>query len=91
MILVDDAVWTGAPWAGGYSCHLISDTSVDELLDFGEKLRLPEAWFQVSSTPHWDLSPSWRTRAVSAGAQAVGRSEFAAALKRFRETHETKV
>lgn len=77
MILVDEIAARGAPWSGGRSCHLISDSSATELLDFGRRLGIPLAWFQHRGTiPHWDLSPRWRARAIAAGARPVDRRRF---------------
>lgn len=86
MIYVDPVQAWGAPWQGGKSCHLVSDHTVDELLDFAKRIALPMQWFQHrASIPHFDLSRSWRERAVAAGAIEVDRLGFVAAVRRFRE------
>lgn len=85
MIYVDELQPNRTPWMGGQSCHLLSDCSVGELLDFGRSIGLPLSWFQaVRAHPHFDLSPRWRARAIAAGARPVGRREFVAAMHRYR-------
>lgn len=86
MIYVDEVIGSGAPWAGGRSCHMISDESVGELLDFAKRVGLPLQWFQArASIPHFDLSPRRRARAVAAGALEVDRRGLVEAGRRFRE------
>jgi Protein of unknown function (DUF4031) len=68
-------------------CHLISDTSVDELHAFATSIGLRRGWAQLppkASTPHYDLTPSRRAQAVAAGAREVERNEFVAAVRRLR-------
>lgn len=87
MIFVDDLVRYGAPWSGGVSCHLISDESELELRAFAQGMGLPMHWFQNRSLPHFDLSPSWRARALKIGATPVDRRGFVEAVRRFRARH----
>lgn len=86
MILVDGCRPCGAPWAGGVACHLVSDESERELLDFASRVRIPLAWYQLGpgSMPHFDLSPGWRRKALAAGAVSVDRSGMVEALRRWR-------
>ena len=85
MIYVDQLRPCGAPWRGGVACHLVSDQSRDELLGFAQSIRIPLAWFQPGSIPHFDLSPKMRTRALRAGAVSVDRRGIVDAGRRFRE------
>lgn len=88
MIVVDELFTCGPPWRGSQSCHLLSDRSVIELLDFARRVRLPSTWLQRDGgLPHFDLSPSWRTRAIAAGAVPVDRRGFVAAMHRYREAN----
>jgi len=51
-------------------CHLFAD-DLDELHEFAEKIGLKRNWFQhppKASYPHYDLSPSFRAKALKAGA-----------------------
>jgi hypothetical protein len=90
MIVVDECIRSGAPWPGGTSCHLLSDESERELLDFAQKVRIPLAWYQARATvPHFDLSPSWRRRAVAAGAIEVDRGALVEAIRRWRAKHSS--
>lgn len=63
---------------------MISDTSLDELQAFGDRLGLKRAWIHFTpGRPHYDLiNDDIRRRAIEAGALRVGRREFVAALRR---------
>jgi hypothetical protein len=90
VIYVDQLRHGGAPWSGGFSCHMVSDVGEDELLSFASLLGLPRAWFQgcpPASIPHFDLSPRLRTRALELGAVEVDRSGLVAAVRRLRATN----
>lgn len=72
MIYVDDIANRGAPWAGGMSCHMISDESTEELVAFARTfLALPERWLHRGSCDHFDLSERKRRRALECGAVAL--------------------
>lgn len=90
MIYVDDLVDYDEK---GLWCHMISDASLDELHAFARRIGLKRAWFQPRSLPHYDLRHSKRGQAIAAGATAVGRHEYLAAVKRFRAApaEETEV
>jgi hypothetical protein len=49
------------------SSHLEAD-SLDELHAFARRLGLKREWFQPRSSPHYDLSPAKRERALALGA-----------------------
>ena len=55
--------------------HLVSDTSLDELHAFANRLGLRRQWFQglpEHRHPHYDLTtPKARSRALNAGAVLV--------------------
>ena len=60
-------------YSGGYWCHLVSDTSLEELHAFAERLGLKREWFQDHRhMPHYDLkgSAKWE-EAIRLGAQAI--------------------
>lgn len=59
-------------------CHMTSDTSKEELIEFAESIGLRAEWFQKGSgmpgSPasrfwHFDVTPGVRVRAIRAGAQ----------------------
>ena len=58
------------------SAHLTADT-VEELHAFAERLGLRRAWFQPRSSPHYDLSPAKRAKALVLGAVFVSAREQA--------------
>jgi hypothetical protein len=58
------------------SCHMVSDSGVEELHGFAAKLGVKRSWFQAGSVPHYDLTSSMRRRAVAAGAREVSASEL---------------
>jgi hypothetical protein len=84
VIYVDELAPWGALTRGGPSCRLISDSSVGELLDFAMQLGLSQWWLQIRrvQVAHYDLSPRWRARAISAGAVTMDRHAFAAVMRR---------
>lgn len=65
--------------------HLISDTGVEELTSFGEKLGLKKEWIHwTPGRPHFDLiNDEIRSKAIRAGAKRARRREFVAALRRM--------
>lgn len=88
MIYVDSIQRGPTPWRGGRYSHLMSDESIAELLAFAKTLGLPSSWFQQpyrSALPHFDLAPSYRARAIAAGAIEVDRRGFVEAMRRYRE------
>jgi len=86
-ILIDQAIW---PWRDWLWCHMVSDTSVEELKSFAEKLGVPEKGFQGD---HVDLPEHMREIAIAAGAIVVTSRELVEALyaaglrKRPHERH----
>jgi len=52
-------------------CHMMSDTSLEELHTFADHLGLKREWFQQGSAPHYDLSQGKRALAVKLGAVEV--------------------
>jgi hypothetical protein len=73
-ILIDHAIW---PWRDWLWCHMISDTSVDELKTFATKLGIPERGFQGD---HFDLPEHMREIALANGAIEVTSREILKAL-----------
>lgn len=56
-------------WREKQFCHLVSDTSLEELKLFGRGLKLKPEWLQYSKggVPHFDLTSFLRAQAVNAG------------------------
>jgi len=73
-ILIDNAIW---PWRDWLWCHMISDTSVDELKTFAAKLGIPDRGFQGD---HFDLPEHMREIAITHGAIEVTSREILRAL-----------
>lgn len=73
-LLVDDAHW---PWRDRWWCHLVSDTSLQELHDFARLLGVPERGFQGD---HYDIPEELRAQAIDLGAQPVSSRELVRAL-----------
>jgi uncharacterized protein DUF4031 len=61
--------WTVKHW-----CHMVSDTSFEELHAFAAALGIPRERFQRD---HYDLPPILRERAVRQGAEQVTISDLA--------------
>jgi hypothetical protein len=60
-------------------CHMVSDTSEDELHAFAKRLDLKREWAQLrpkSSAAHYDLIPSKRHLAIFLGAKEVTSREL---------------
>jgi hypothetical protein len=78
MILVDEAKFQRGSqmW-----CHMMSDLpdqqqAIRELHTFAQRIGLRRSWYQPRSSPHYDLSPRYRTAALLAGAEAVTSKEL---------------
>jgi len=74
-VLIDDPLWW---WRGRRWCHMVSDTSLEELHDFAAALSVPRRSFQGD---HYDIPEEYRQDMVEAGAQEVGSREL---LRRLR-------
>ena len=74
-ILVDDAIW---PWRGRVWAHLVSDTSIEELHAFAQRLGIPERAFQGD---HYDVTDELRDCAIAEGARAVTSRDVVRALR----------
>ena len=75
-VLVDAAVW---PFRGERWAHLVSDTSLDELHEFAQRLGKRRLAFQGD---HYDVEADDRLRAIQLGAEAVDARELLARLTR---------
>lgn len=69
-ILIDNAHW---PRYGRMWCHLVSDTSLDELHAFAREMEIPERGF---GGDHYDLPEEYRERAIELGALEVSSREI---------------
>ncbi|MFI5099503.1 MAG: DUF4031 domain-containing protein [Actinomycetes bacterium] len=69
-ILVDAAVWPGR---GRLWCHLVSDSSFDELHAFAGACGIPERAFERD---HYDVPAERRDELIAAGAQPVRSREL---------------
>ena len=75
VILIDHARWwfNGRRW-----CHLISDTSVKELIDFADRNEIQRRAFQGD---HYDIPEEFRERLIADGAVEVESREIARRLR----------
>ena len=74
-ILVDDCIW---PWRDRLWCHMVSDTSLDELHAFARWIGVPERGFQGD---HYDIPEDARAMAVAEGAEGVTSRRVVEALR----------
>ena len=74
-VLIDDPLWW---WRGRRWCHMVSDTSLEELHEFAAAHGVPRRGFQGD---HYDIPEEYREDLVAAGAHAVGSREL---LRRLR-------
>lgn len=74
-ILIDEARWwfEGRKW-----CHMVSDVSYDELLEFADEIGIPRRAFQGD---HFDIPEEYRQQMIDAGAVVVESREL---LRRLR-------
>ena len=73
-VLVDDLrEYPHTPLPFSQWCHLVSDTSFEELHEFAAGLGIPRYRFQGD---HYDLPPHLRARAVEHGAHEVSTREL---------------
>jgi hypothetical protein len=74
-ILVDSPIW---PFRGRLWCHLVSDTSYDELHALAASLGIPPRAFQGD---HYDLPEELRDAAIALGAEPVSGRELITRLR----------
>jgi len=74
-ILIDDARWW---WKGRKWCHLVSDTSYEELQEFADRAGIPRRGFQGD---HYDIPESYREQLLEAGAEYVESRELVRRLR----------
>jgi len=74
-VLIDEPLWW---WRGRRWCHLVSDSSLDELHDFAAGLGIPRRAFQGD---HYDIPEEHRRAAVAAGALEVESRELVRRLR----------
>ena len=74
-VLVDEPRWW---WRGRRWCHLVSDTSLDELHAFAARLEIPRRAFQGD---HYDVPEEHRPDVVATGAVEVGSRELVRRLR----------
>jgi hypothetical protein len=79
-------------WSLGPNCHLTSDVSAEELHRFAQRLGLRRDWASdvrqpKSSVLHYDLVASKRSLAITRGAVALTRREWASKYTTFVRQH----
>ncbi len=57
--------------------HMATDGDLEELHAMAARLGLQRSWFQATSLPHYDITPSKRALALRLGAVSVGSVELA--------------
>ncbi len=85
-VLVDEPIW---PFRDRLWCHLVSDTSYDELHVLASQLGIPRRAFQGD---HYDLPADLRDAAIALGALPVSGRELiirlrASGLRRRKGAH----
>jgi hypothetical protein len=85
-VLIDEPRW---PLHGRRWSHLVSDTSLDELHEFAERMGIPRRGFHQD---HYDVPEEYYADAVTRGAVPTPSRELlrklkAAGLRRTRQGH----
>ncbi len=84
-VLVDEPIW---PFRDRLWCHLVSDTSYEELHDLAQRLGIPRRGFQGD---HYDVPAELRDQAIALGATPVTGRELITRLLasglRLRKPH----
>jgi hypothetical protein len=88
-IFVDECRW----WhKERHWCHMVSDTSLDELHAFAATLEIPERGFHRD---HYDLLESYRVQAIALGAIEVTSRELLHRMRgaglRVRKSRDTSL
>lgn len=65
--------------------------SVEELIEFAERIGLRREWFQPKSSPHFDLTTEGRKIAVFHGAIELSQRAFVMKLREIRIMSESWV
>lgn len=81
MIYVDDMFdGQGRGRFSGMWCHMWSDESDEELIEFGKRIGLKESWLQTQNPRfhHFDLRKNKRNQALEAGAKYMNLREWIA-------------
>lgn len=87
MVIYVDPLFTATPRLahvkkhGSQWCHLMSDSSVEELHDFAQSIGLKREWFQRTSIPHYDLTPAKRVQALKNGAVELSRQDASSIVR----------
>jgi hypothetical protein len=74
-VLVDEPIW---PFRGRLWCHMVSDTSYDELHEVAQAMGIPRRGFQGD---HYDVPAEMRDAAIALGAQPVTGRELITRLR----------
>ena len=75
-------------WCWPYACHMYADT-LEELHAMADKLCMKRNWFQDRPYfPHYDLTPTLRSRAIHYGAVESTRKQSCDYRHKLREAAE---
>jgi hypothetical protein len=83
-VYVDSPIWR---WHGRRWCHLLAD-DVDELHRFAAELGVKWTTYQgppKTATPHYDITPLERDRALRLGAIPSTREQIVTAARNLRQ------
>lgn len=82
MVYIDDFF---AQYGRMKMCHMIAD-SEEELHQFAAKIGLKREWFQDTNNSHYDVSKSYRSKAILLGAVEITARQAAIMCRIRRET-----
>jgi len=73
----------GPGWRYKHVSHMIADTR-EELHALASQIGLSREWFQLKSTPHYDLTANKQKLAIKHGALLVSLREFVQTVQSLR-------
>jgi len=71
------------PYGRMLMCHMVAD-GIDDLMGMAGRVGLARRHFQNGSFPHFDLSQTYRAKAIRAGAVVVDRRGLVEVMRRYR-------
>ena len=76
------------PYGRMLMCHMVADR-IEELFGMADRIGIAHRHFQPGSFPHFDLSLTYRGRAIRNGAIEVERHDLVRVMRAYRDLIRT--